>query len=131
MLSTSHALFGYHKLSLTITPVGMTTAAAKSAHAHHRSAYSRERKPQTTATNPATTRLCRKKCPCTTTAIAPTDKISAPAITKPISSLLANKLRSCSRAAESGTDAMIACHVGDSSSEMSEATGSSNSSLDT
>ena len=38
MLSTSHALSGYHSDSFTITPVGMTTAAAKSAHAHHRSA---------------------------------------------------------------------------------------------
>jgi hypothetical protein len=73
-----------------------------------------------------------KKCPCTTTAIAPADKTSAPAVTNPTNSRVASWLRSCSRAAESGTDAMIACHVGDSSPWASEvATGSSNSSLET
>src|SRR3954468_19804234 len=132
MLSTSHALCGYHRHSRTITPVGTMTAPANSAHEHQRSAYSRERKPQTTATRPATIRLWMKKCPCATTAIAPTDKTSAPAVTKPINSLFANRLRSCNRAAESGTDSMIACHVDDSSPIASDvATGASNSSLGT
>ena len=57
MLSTSHALSGYHWHSFTITPVGMMTAAANSAHAHQRSAYSRDRNPQIAATSPATIRL--------------------------------------------------------------------------
>src|SRR5215207_3832966 len=132
MLSTSQALSGYHRHSRTRTPVGTMTVAASSAHAHQRSAYSRDRNPQITATRPATIMLWMKKCPCTTTAMAPADNTSAPAVTKPINNRLANSLRSCNRAADSGTDAMIACHVGDSSPCMSDvATGSSNSSLDT
>src|SRR5262245_3543609 len=130
MLSTSHAFCGYHRHSLTITPVGTTTAAARSAHAHQRSAYSRDRNAQITDPRPATIRLWMKKCPCTTTAIAPADRTSAPAVTNPTNSLFASRLRSCNRAAESGTDSMIACHVDDSSSILSDvATGSSSSSL--
>src|SRR5262245_9823304 len=130
MLSTSHAPCGYHRHSLAITPVGIVTAAASSAHAHQRSAYSRDRNAQMTETRPATIRLWMKKCSCTTTAIAPADRTSAPAATNPINNLLASVLRSCNRAAESGTDSMIACHVDVSSSIPSDvATGSSSSSL--
>src|SRR6478609_4042345 len=130
MLNTSQALCGYHMDSFTSTPVGTITVAARSAHAHQRSAYSRDRNPQTTATRPATIRLWMKKWPCTTTPIAPIDKTSAPAVTKPTNKRLACWLRSCNRAAESGTESMIACHVQDSSSIPSDvATGSSNSSL--
>src|SRR5579875_1610204 len=132
MLSITHALSGYHKLTLAITPVGITTAAAKSAHAHHLSAYSRDRNPQTDVTSSATKTLWTKKCPRTTTALAPTAKTSVPAATNPISSCRARRLRSVNRAAESGTDAMIACQVDDSSSVASSvSTGSSNSSLPT
>ena len=49
----------------------------------------------------------------------------------PISNRLASRLRSVSRAAESGTDAMIACQVSDSSEVSVVETGSSSSSFDT
>src|SRR5436305_4757309 len=111
-------------------PVGTVTAPASSAQEHQRSAYSLDLNPQITATSPATIRLWMKKCPCTTTVIAPTDKTSVPAVTKPISNLFASTLRSCSRAAESGTDSTIARQVDDSSSIPSDVVmGSSNSSL--
>src|ERR1700754_2546331 len=131
MLSTSHALCGYQSDSLTSRPVGTMTVAPRSAHAHQRSAYSRDRNPQMTVTSPATIRLWMKKWPCTTTPIAPTDRTSEPAVTKPTSNRLASWLRSCNRTAESGTESMIACHVDDSSSRIPSdvATGSSNSSL--
>ena len=54
-----------------------------------------------------------KKCPAPQPRSRPTDKTSAPAVRKPISSCFASWLRSVNRAAESGTEAMIACHVGD------------------
>ncbi|CNV39117.1 Uncharacterised protein [Mycobacterium tuberculosis] len=81
---------------------------------------------------PATTRLCTKKCPRTTTAMAPAARIRVPDVTYPMRSCLASLLRSVSRTADAGTDAMMACQVGVSSLVASGvATGSSNSSLST
>ena len=109
--STSQARSGYHRHSRTATPVGIADCRrhqrpgapplgveprAESAHDRHQTGHDQ---------------AVHEEMPLHHNSYRPHREDQGTRVRNPISSRLARRLRSVSRAAESGTEAMIACQV--------------------